>query len=314
MASDYYKILEVSKNASQDKIQSAYRKLARKYHPDMNQDDPKGAKEKFQKIQEAYDVIGNPEKRRVYDQFGVSPDQMGSGGGQGASQWSFGAGNPFRGGAGGGLEDLLNMMFTRGGNMDEGSGVRQPRRAKVGADIEGELSIPFAVAINGGKVDKKVKRPNSTKEETISITIQAGTENGKKIRIAGFGQAGQNGGNTGNLILTTKIEEHPCFKRDGQDLYITVPITLQEAVFGGNIEIPTPKGTVSIKIPKHSSSGKKLRIKGFGVAADQKTKKDNGDLYAVFSVVLPESWSNEDETRIKELNTEVKPLRENLKF
>ncbi|MDR1483240.1 MAG: DnaJ domain-containing protein [Planctomycetaceae bacterium] len=310
MASDYYKILGVSADASQDAIQSAYRKLARKYHPDMNQDDPKGSKEKFQKVQEAYDTIGNPERRRFYDQYGVSPDQMGSGGGQGASQWSFGAGNPSRGGAGG-LDDLLKMMFTRGANQDENFGAWQPRRSRVGADIEGELVIPFSVAVNGGKVDKKVRRPNSTKEETISITILPATENGKKIRIPGFGKAGQNGGNAGNLILTAKVEEHPYFKRSGQDLYITVPITFKEAVFGGNADIPTPKGTITIKIPKGSSSGKKLRVKGYGVQTDEKTC---GDLYAVFSVVLPETWSSEDEDRIKELNSEIKSPRENLKF
>jgi DnaJ-class molecular chaperone len=114
--------------------------------------------------------------------------------------------------------------------------------------------------------------------------------------------------------LTAKIEEHPYFKREGQDLYITVPITLHEAVFGGNVDIPTPKGTISIKIPKGSSSGKKLRAKGYGVPADPKTKKNNGDLYAVFSIVLPESWSSEDESRIKELNSEIKEPRKNLKF
>ncbi|MDR1479057.1 MAG: DnaJ domain-containing protein [Planctomycetaceae bacterium] len=315
MTSDYYKILEVSKDATQEEIQSSYRKLARKYHPDMNQSDPKGSREKFQKIQEAYDIVGNPEKRRIYDQFGVSPDQMGAGGGQGPFQWSFGASNPSRSAGVGGLDDLINM-FTRGMNADEGSGVRQQRRAKIGDDIEGDLSIPFSVSINGGKVDKKVRNPNSAKEETISITIQAGTENGKKIRIQGFGKSGQNGGKAGNLILTVKVEEHVCFKRDGQDLYVTVPITLKEAVFGGNADIPTPKGTISIKIPKGSSSGKKLRVKGYGVPANsEKTKSSRiGDLYAVFSVILPETWNTEDENRIKELNSEIQSPRENLKF
>ncbi|MDR1268445.1 MAG: DnaJ domain-containing protein [Planctomycetaceae bacterium] len=313
MSSDYYKILEVSKDATQDEIHSAYRKLARKYHPDMNQNDPKGSREKFQKIQEAYDIVGNTEKRKIYDQFGVSPDQMGSGGGQGPFQWSFGAGNPFRGAGGGGLDDLINMF--RGMGADDGSGIRQQRRARVGADIEGELSIPFSVAVNGGKVDKKIRRSNSAKEETISITIQPATENGKKIRIQGFGKPGQNGGSAGNLILTARVEEHNSFRRDGQDLYVTVPITLKEAVFGGNADIPTPKGIISIKIPKGSSSGKKLRVKGYGVPANkEKPKNNNGDLYAVFSIVLPESWNVEDENRIKELNSEIQSPRENLKF
>ncbi|MDR2345175.1 MAG: DnaJ domain-containing protein [Planctomycetaceae bacterium] len=313
MALDYYKILEVSKDASQNEIQSSYRKLARKYHPDMNREDPKGSKIKFQKIQEAYDVIGNPEKRRIYDQFGVSPDQMGAGGGQGPFQWSFGAGSQFHGGTGSGLEDILNM-FIRGKNQDDDFNMRSQRRSKVGENIESELVVPFVVSINGGNVEKKVRRPSSSKDEIINIKIKPDTENGTKIRIPEFGKLGQNGGKAGNLILIVKVEEHPYFKRDGRDLYITVPITLKEAVFGSNVDIPTPKGTISIKIPKGSSSGKKLRIKDYGVSADPKTKNKNGDLYAVFSVVLPENWSKEDEMRIKEIESEIPFPRENLKF
>jgi DnaJ-class molecular chaperone len=313
MTSDYYKILEISRDASHEEIQSAYRKLARKYHPDMNQDDPKGSKEKFQKVQEAYDIIGNPEKRKIYDQFGVSPDQMGSGGGQGPFQWSFGAGNsPFHGSGFSGIEDIIRM-FGEGRSPNDSFGKRSSRRSKVGANVEDELIIPFSVSINGGNVEKKFRRPRSSSEKTISIKINPGVDNGTKIRIPNFGHSGQGGGNPGDLILIAKIEEHPCFKRDGQDLYITVPITLKEAVFGGNVDIPTPKGIISIKIPKGSSSGKKLRVKDYGVPPDKKTKKA-GDLYAVFSVVLPEKWSSEDESKINELNSEIQSPRGNLKF
>jgi DnaJ-class molecular chaperone len=307
---DYYKILEVSKDASHEEIQSAYRKLARKYHPDMNQNDPKGSKEKFQKVQEAYEVIGNPEKRRIYDQFGVAPDQMGAGGGQGPFQWSFGSNAPFNAGGFGSLEEFLNSLFTN----SDGMRPRQTRRTKNGVDVNDELSVPFDVSINGGNVEKKIRRQNATKDEIISIKIQPGTDNGTKIRIPGFGKPGQNGGNAGNLILTVKVEEHKLFKRDGLDLYLTVPITLNEAVFGGNAEIPTPKGNITIKIPKGSNSGKKLRVKGYGIT-NQKTKKNNtGDLYAVFSIVIPEKWNEEDENLIKKLKSEIKNPRENLKL
>jgi DnaJ-class molecular chaperone len=313
MTTDYYKILEVSKNASHDEIQKSYRRLARKYHPDMNQDDPKGSKEKFQKIQEAYDIIGNPEKRRFYDQTGVSPDQMGSGGGQGSYQWSFGSG-PFRAAnMGGSIDDIL-QMFTQGFSQDDAAGIRTPKRPKTGANIESELTIPFSVSINGGKVDKKMRRSNSSKEETVSIKIPAGTEHGQKIRLPGLGYSGQNGGKPGDLIITIHVEEHPHFKRSGQDLFLTVPITLTEAVFGGNIDIPTPKGTITLKVPKGSSSGKKLRVEGCGVPANKSTKKEQGDLYAVFSIILPETWSTEDEARIKALNTDINSIRTDLKL
>jgi DnaJ-class molecular chaperone len=178
---DYYQVLGVPKTASREEIQKAYRQLARKYHPDFNQTDPKGAKEKFQKVQEAFDVLGNPEKRQVYDQFGVSPDQMGSGGGQGPFQWSFGGGSPGRKANFNfnNLDDIMHMFGGGFGSASPDEIFSAGRRSGRGRDIETALSIPFTLSITGGKVDIAVGG------RTVAVTIPAGIEEGKKIRLPG---------------------------------------------------------------------------------------------------------------------------------
>ncbi len=326
MSEDYYQLLDVAKTASKEDIQKAYRKLARKYHPDLNQDDPKKAREKFQKVQEAFDILGNDEKRKFYDQFGVSPDKMGSGGGQGDSQWSFGGGapggGPFRGGGfqGGSfnfenIEDILSMFgggrangggapsmeefFRRGGGADA-----SPRQTK-GSDLERSITIPFTTAVMGGKVELRFRR-HGGKDETISVTIPPGIVSGKKIRLSGLGHPGRNGGKAGNLLVVVQVEEHPCFTRQGDNLYVQVPVTLREAAFGGKIDIPTPKGKVTLSVPAGSTTGTKLRVKGCGVP----NKSTVGDLFAELSVTLPKKWSAEDLTLLEKLRAEPeKPVR-----
>ena len=331
MSEDYYKILDVPKTASNAEIQKAYRKLARKHHPDLNQDDPKGAREKFQKVQEAFDILGNEEKRKFYDQFGVSPDKMGSGGGQGDSQWSFGGGapggGPFRGSGGGGfnfenIEDILKMFGGgagaygnsrgRGGpSMDDffraGTGSTYP---VPGTDLERKIMIPFTMSVEGGKVDLRFRRTGS-KEETVSVKIPPGILDGKKIRLTGLGNPGQNGGKPGNLLVTVNVEEHPFFTRKGDNLYVLVPVTLKEAIFGDKIDIPTPKGNVKLTVPAGSSSGTKLRVRGCGVP-----KKDGaGDLFAELAVTLPKKWSEEDQKLLEKLTTEPeKPVRNEIRW
>ena len=303
---DYYQILGVSKTASREEIQKAYRQLARKYHPDLNQNDPKKAKEQFQKVQEAFDILGNPEKRQVYDQFGVSPDQMGSGGGQGPFQWSFGGGSPGRKAnfQFNNLDDIL-QMFGGGaggfGSVPPEEFVHAGRRPSSGRDVEQSLTIPFALSIMGGKADVLLAGG-----KTVSVSIPPGIVDGKKIRLPGLGETGLGGG-AGNLLLSIHIEEHPCFSRRGNNLYVDVPVSLTEAVFGAKIDIPTPKGNVTLTIPPGASSGMKLRVKQCGIALPS---GGAGDLFATLQVMLPKNWSEADKALLKKLQTEpVEPIR-----
>jgi DnaJ-class molecular chaperone len=297
-ADDYYQTLGVSKTASREEIQKAYRQLARKYHPDFNQNDPKGAKEKFQKVQEAFDVLGNPEKRQVYDQFGVSPDQMGSGGGQGPFQWSFGGGSPGRKThfKFDNLDDIMSMFGGGLGSASPEEFFNAGRQPACGRDIEQTLVIPFTLSITGGKTDVIIKG------QTVSVTIPPGITDGKKIRLPGLGESAPGGG-AGNLLLTIQVDEHTCFSRRENNLYVDVPISLKEAVFGTKIDIPTPKGNVTLTVPAGATSGMKLRIKQCGVGG-------TGDLFAKLQVVLPKTWSNTDKSLLEQLRTEPEePIR-----
>jgi len=301
---DYYQILGVSKTSTREEIQKAYRQLARKYHPDFNQNDPKGAKEKFQKVQEAFDVLGNPEKRQVYDQFGVSPDQMGSGGGQGPFQWSFGGGAPGRKANFNfnNLDDIMHMFGGGFGGASPDDFFNAGQRPRRGRDVETALSIPFALSVTGGTVDVRVNG------RTVSVTIPAGIEEGKKIRLPGLGETDPHGGGSGNLLITIHVEEHSCFSRRGDNLYVDVPISLKEAVFGAKIHIPSPKGNVTLTVPSGASSGMKLRIKECGVGG-------TGDLFAILQVVLPKKWSDADKALLEKLQTgQDEPIRNKIRW
>jgi len=298
---DYYQILGVSKTASREDVQKAYRQLARKYHPDFNQNDPKGAKEKFQKVQEAYDVLGNSEKRQIYDQFGVSPDQMGSGGGQGPFQWSFGGGSPGRRAnfKFDNLDDIIKMFGGGFGGVPPEDFINAGRQPSRGRDIEQTLTIPFTLSITGGRVEVMLSGG-----QTVSVTIPSGIAEGKKIRLPGLGEAGVGGG-SGNLLLTIHVEEHPCFSRQGNNLYVDVPISLKEAVFGAKIDVPTPKGNVTLTIPSGATSGMKLRVKQCGIAS---SSGETGDLFAKLQVVLPKKWSDADKILLEKLQTDPEGL------
>ena len=285
MATDYYKALGVSRTASPEEIQKAYRKLARKYHPDMNLDD-KTAKARFQEIQAAYDVLNEPEKRKKYDQFGADFEKMGP--------------NPFAGGGGGGQQVDLNDLFGGAGGFDlgdmfrqfsgQGGGAPRGRRsaaAQRGADLSAEVTVPFSKAVSGGEVTLNLDRGGTP--ETISIKIPPGTVDGKKLRLRGKGQAGAAGRN-GDLLLTVHVASHPNFKRVGQNLELRLPITLNEAVNGAKIDIPTPGGTVTVTIPPMSSSGRKLRIKGQGVPDEH---GNVGDMFVELLIKLPATLSEQ---------------------
>jgi len=295
MAKDYYETLGVPRNASQAEIQKAYRELARKYHPDKNPND-KTAKKKFQEVQAAFDVLNNPQKREMYDRYGSAFETSGAGGAggpRGAGPWGPGSAGPFgfdvdlgdlfgeqfEGGAGGRFSDIFSQ-FRRAGAGPRSKRTRPPRR---GNDVRHEIQIPFATAVNGGEVRLDVQRP-SGKTESLAVKIPAGIEDGKKIRLRGQGEPGPDGGTPGDVLLTVRVAPHPCFQRRGNQLHLSVPVTLPEAVLGAKIDIPTPRGTVSLKVPPGTSSGTKLRVRGHGVAA----KDGPGDLLAEIEIVLPQ--------------------------
>lgn len=317
MAEDYYSILGVPRNASQADIQKAYRELARKHHPDMNPND-KTAKKKFQKVQAAFDVLNNSEKREKYDRFGDAFESMGEGGGpQGARTWTW---SPEAGGAGPtGFENIdLSQLF--GGQFGEeaaagGAGMGdifgQFRRAagkfrrsgaggtaQRGGDLTQELQIPFATAITGGQVQISVARPGS-QPETLEVKIPAGIEDGKKIRIRGHGQQVPRGGTPGDILLTIRVLPHPFFHRRGNQLHVRVPVTLAEAALGAKVDVPTPKGTVTLRIPPGTSSGAKLRVKGHGIAPRNGTV---GDLLAEVQIVLPSQLTDADREAIRQID------------
>jgi DnaJ-class molecular chaperone len=310
MDQDYYKVLGVARNASQADIQKAYRELARKYHPDMNPDD-KTAKEKFQQVQTAFEVLNDTSKRELYDRYGSSFEQMAGGpagggprgsGGPGGASYTWSTGGP---GAGfedfdfstifgdqagaespaGGFEDLLKRFRGGGGGARAGRG-RRTRAADLGADIVQDISIPLQTAVQGGEIQLGV-RDSAGKEQTISVKIPAGIEEGKRIRLKGRGQPGVDG--AGDLYLTIHIAEHPYFHRRGRDLHVRLPITLEEAALGAKIDLPTPDGTVTVRIPPGTSSGQKLRIRGQGVPSAE----GRGDLFAEVQIILPKDIAQE---------------------
>ncbi len=293
MAQDYYDTLGLSKTASADEIQKAYRKLARQYHPDMNPDD-KAAQQKFKEIQLAYDTLSDAEKRKMYDQFGPEYERAGGnpfsghGGGRGGFEDVFGG----RAGSGGGFQfdgDLgdLFRQFTGGGGAGAGArgGGGRPQPPAKGRDLATEHTIPFNTAILGGEVSIPIRRDG--KSESLQVKIPAGVESGKKIRLRGQGEAVA-GAPKGDLIVTLHVAAHPFFKRTGKHLELRLPITIGEAFHGATIDIPTPGGTVALKIPAGSSSGRRLRVKGQGV---RHANSEAGDLFVELQIKLPDGLS-----------------------
>jgi DnaJ-class molecular chaperone len=315
MAEDYYKILGVSRTASAEEIQKAYRKGAAKWHPDMNPDDSQ-AKKRFQELQKAYEVLGDPEKRKLYDQFGPGYEQMG--GFRGGPTGAGGGANPFegmdfeqvfRGGGGGGggqpfgfggdLNDILKQFMGggAGAGASGGGGRRRRSQASKGSDLEATAEIPFNTAILGGSVDLHLNRDG--KMETVSVKIPPGVDSGKKIRLRGQGMPGANGA-PGDLLVTLQVLAHPHFKRHGDNLELKLPVTLAEAALGAKVDVPTPAGIVSLKIPSGCSSGKRLRVKGQGV---KKSDGTSGDLFVELHIKLPDHMDAASEELIRKLDS-----------
>lgn len=292
---DYYKILGVGKNATDKEIKHAYRRLARKYHPDVNPSD-KAAQEKFKEINEANDVLSDPEKRRKYDTLGANwqqYEQYQHAGGQGPFQWG-GQGTHYRtvtpdefetifGGGGsedlGGFSDFFRTFF---GGSFAGTTTRAQTRAHRGQDIEQEVEISLEEAYRGSSrlVDKEGRR--------LEIKIPPGVKTGSKIRYAGEGMPGTNGAAAGDLYLRIQVAPHPVYERKGDDLYAQVPIDLYTALLGGEAQVSTLKGQLVLKIPPETQTGKVFRLAGQGMPK-LNAQNSFGDLYAKVRVTLPEA-------------------------
>jgi molecular chaperone DnaJ len=375
---DYYEILGVKKSASADEIRKAFRKLARKYHPDVNPGD-KSAEEKFKSLSEANDVLSDPKKRKIYDQVGFYSDNIdpataeayarggGSGGfagggpgetsGQGAGQgvpFDFGgfdfsdlvdsAGRGRRSGAGsggGGFKDIFSGIFGGGRG-----GVATEVGPEAGSDLEYQVNVPFWTAIRGGVMRLNITRQdvctnchgqgyieapgkcpecNGTgqitqtggrmkfnvtcprchgtgknistcpachgegtvsRTEPLEVRIKAGTRDGQRIRLAGKGNAGAHGGPAGDLYVIIRIDDHPVYRRDGDDIYLTVPVTVTEAALGAKIEVPTIDGRALLKIPPGTQPGQKLRLREKGVPSATR-EGVRGDEIVEITVTVP---------------------------
>ena len=298
---DYYKVLGVSKTASKEEIGKAYRKLAKKYHPDLHPDD-KTAKEKFQEVQQAFDVLNDDKKRKMYDQFGPDFENMQNGGFRGGAGGFNGYGGGFNGGGPGGAQWEFNMDDLFGGaggaggfdpsSFFGGFGRRGGRRRRTpikGQDIPYPINISFEVSVLGGEV-KIPFQSGSGEVKTVTAKIPAGIETGKKLRLSGLGEPSLNGGPAGDLVLNVTVLPHPVFTRQGKDLLLKLPVTIAEATLGAKVSISTPKGEGILNIPAGTSSGKKLRVKGAGI----QFKSAPGDLLVEIMINVPQSVSPEE--------------------
>jgi len=280
---DFYEVLGVSRDVEASGIKSAYRRLARKYHPDVNK--APNAAEKFKEATEAYEVLSDPQKRKMYDQYGRSA--VGGGGRPDAYRWA----GPGAEGVSFSVEDI----FGHGGNdflrmsLDEilqslgGRGRRRkaPGRASRGGDIETEMTLDFIQATRGMTATLRLQGEGGT--ETIDVKIPPGVQEGSRVRLRGKGSPAPGG--SGDLYIVTHVRDHPYFRRVGRDIYVDLPVSVAEAAAGAKVDVPTIDGMMTVKIPPCTSSGTKLRLRGKGVGAPGSDKR--GDQYVVVKIVVP---------------------------
>lgn len=315
---DYYATLGVKKDASQDEIQKSYRKLARKLHPDVNK--APEAEVKFKEIGEAYEVLKDPDKRKKYDQFGSDWKRAQQTGapppGWEGTHFDFGGQGFDFGGMGGmgggeGFSSFFEMLFGGGG-----PGRRGGRRGgfaggspfggggggrAMGADSEAQISLSLEEAARGGTREITLVEPASGQRKTLSVRIPEGIRPGQKIRLAGQGQPGFDGGQPGDLLLKVEILPDPRFRIEGSDVHTTVAVSPWEAALGGEAEVETPTGTLRVKIPAGTSSGRKIRLRGRGLTLAGGAKGEKGDLFAELRIVIPEQLTDDERSLFEQL-------------
>ena len=284
---DYYEVLGTKKTATEEEIKNAYRKLARKLHPDLNPND-KDANKKFQQLNEANEVLSDPVKRKKYDQYGKDwqhsdqYEQARQSGRRNASQGNAG------GSEGEDFSDFFSSMFGGGGSRS---------KAKYrGQDYNSQLQLSLRDAYTTHQQTMNVN------EKTVRITIPAGVENGQSIKLKGYGAPGVNGGPSGDLYLTFAIANDPIFKRKGNDLYLNEDLDLFTAVLGGDITIETMSGKIKLKVQPETQNGTKTRLKGKGFPL-YKIEGEFGDLYITYSIKIPTNLSEKQKNLFKQLAT-----------
>ncbi|MFI6801245.1 DnaJ C-terminal domain-containing protein [Streptosporangium canum] len=299
---DFYDSLGVSRDAGQDEIQSAYRKLARTYHPDVNKDP--GAEDRFKEISEAYSVLSDPATRRRYDAFGpdfrqvpedVDPDTWararagrGARGGRPGAGAGAGPGGPAGFGEGVDFEDLLEGLFSGRGGGRAGRGWGPI----PGADQEAEIELTVEDAYRGGR------RSITVGGRRIDVNIPAGVTDGQRIRLAGQGGRGSDGAAAGDLYLIVRIAPHPRYRVEGRDIRVQLPVTPWEAALGASVAVDTPAGEAKVKVPAGSSSGRRLRLRGRGMPNPRGTP---GDLFAEVRIMVPAALSDEERRLFEQL-------------
>ncbi len=312
MAKDPYQVLGVAKSATADEIKKAYRKLAKKHHPDVNPDN-KQSEEKFKEISAAFEIVGDEKKRKSFDEFG--PDALRTGfdpdKAREYQRWSSGQGfagrgqqaqaNPFE--QFGGFEDVFENFFFGG----RGRGGQQRRPTVVpGQDVETPLDVDLMQAIRGDDVEIRLPWQNG---KALKVKLPKGIGDGEKVRLQGQGEPSPNGGQAGDLYLAIRLAAHPAFRREANDLHVEVPLTVPEAVFGAQIEIPTPHGNVKMKVPVGTRGGERMRLKGKGVHRKDGT---TGDLFVTLQVRAPEAKA--DAEAVKKLVEAYGDVRADLRL
>ena len=323
---DYYDVLGVPRTATADEIKRAHRKLARQYHPDMNKNASASTTEKFKEVQEAYDVLGDPEKRKNYDQVGHAGVEGGAGGGAGGDpfeafrrgaggragngrrQWRPGPNvtvedfDPSDFGGAGNFGDIFEQLFgARGAGAGAAGGFRTgrprpgPQEPQRGGDVEHGVTLTFAQAARGTTLPLQISRDGRV--ETIEVKIPAGVKDGSRVRIRGRGQQ-LAGGEAGDLYIVTQVHPHPYYRRDGLDILLDLPVSVYEAIRGTKVEgVPTLDGPVTLTIPPGTSSGAKLRVKGRGVQRGE----EKGDQLVVVKVIVPRNLDDEAKELVRRL-------------
>lgn len=318
---DYYATLGVPKTATDKELKAAYRKLARKHHPDVNPGDP-SAETKFKELNEAYEVLGDPAKRKKYDELGANWKYYEQ------AQAAGGAGNPFGGGGGGGawninvggpggfrtmtqeemeemfgdgdpFSDFFTTFFGGGGGAREAQRRTHRPRHRAGRDLEQEVDLTLDEAFHGAT--RRIAIQQDGRSRIVDVRIPAGVKDGARVRSAGKGEAGSNGGSAGDLYLRVRILPHARFERRGQDLHTKVPVPLTTAILGGSVSVPTIGGSsLRLTVPELTQNGQVFRLRGHGMPAVGKPDQ-RGDLYATAEIVMPKQLTPEQRRLFEEI-------------